>query len=403
MITKRNKSLPCVKNKQKRRKKNKTRKKKDITITHGFESGNCKIISIKTTKNAPNSAKTTSDIIVTLTKNHEPYPNHVKRKYENWFYFKVDNCKNKKITFDFINLKFYQNSFKGFNTCYSYDNKVWLRTPTIVTKNNVKWTFTSSKKSIWFAYYVPYTTKRKNRLMRIMRKKPQVEYKQLGLTPLKQRLDMLRIGKGDKHIFFVARQHPGETVGSFMAEGILKEFFSPQHTTKRNQFMEKFTINIIPMANPDGVFSGHWYTNKKGCNLNRHWQDNLCPENKIIVENIGFHKYGSLYIDLHGDEGCMKHFITQCSPDNKIHQLFNKTINKIDKHFQIHDHYQVERTNKQKNMFGKWGTFDCKWNDGMTIEACMKHPIYNHSSLEQEILNVGASICKTLFRLSNNL
>lgn len=390
MATKTRKSLP---NKNKDR-KSKTRKKKGIKITHKFESGNCKIINIY--------EKDQDNIIVTLTKKHEPYPVHLKRKYENWFYFKVSNCKNKKIIYKFKDMKYYQNNFNGFNVCYSYDNKIWKRTPTTTQKNSFIWDFTSKKNNIWFAYYVPYTTKRKNSLMNGLKRKSKVKYKVLGFTPLRRKIDMLSIGEGDKHIFFIARQHPGETVGSFMAEGLLKEFFSPKNKNKRNKFMKRFTINIVPMANPDGVFLGHWYTNHAGCNLNRNWQKIHCHENKMISENMGYEKYGSLYIDLHGDEGCDNHFITQCSPENKIYQLFNKTVNKIGKNWQLHDHYAKERKGK-KNMFGIWGTYDCKWLDGMTIEACMKHPMYNHSSLEQETLRVGADICKTLFKLHNEL
>ena len=179
MATKTRKSLP---NKNKDR-KSKTRKKKGIKITHKFESGNCKIINIY--------EKDQDNIIVTLTKKHEPYPVHLKRKYENWFYFKVSNCKNKKIIYKFKDMKYYQNNFNGFNVCYSYDNKIWKRTPTTTQKNSFIWDFTSKKNNIWFAYYVPYTTKRKNSLMNGLKRKSKVKYKVLGFTPLRRKIDML--------------------------------------------------------------------------------------------------------------------------------------------------------------------------------------------------------------------
>ena len=90
---------------------------------------------------------------------------------------------------------------------------------------------------------------------------------------------------------------------------------------------------------------------------------------------MGLNKYGSLYIDLHGDEGCENHFITQCSPDNKIYRVFNKIINKIDDKFQLKDYYAKERVN-QKNQFGLWGTWDCKWLNGMTVEAYLVETSY---------------------------
>ena len=190
-----------------------------------------------------------------------------------------------------------------------------------------------------------------------------------------------------------------------MAEGLLKEFFEPKHKKKRNEFVKKYTLNIIPMCNPDGVYLGHWYTNKIGCNLNRNWQKRRCVENQIILDKFGYHNYGVLYIDLHGDEGANNHFITQGSPKpNPIYNLFNKTINNIDKHFQLKDYYEEEEDRGNKNKFGIWGTYDCKWKNGMTIEACMKHPLYkNLNSIEEETIKVGRNICKTIFKISHLL
>ena len=91
-------SLPKIK----KTRKNKTRKIKNIIISSSFESGNCKIININYKPNF---------VDITLTKKHEPFPVTVKRKYENWFYFKVSGCKNRQLKFDFKNLKFFQNNF----------------------------------------------------------------------------------------------------------------------------------------------------------------------------------------------------------------------------------------------------------------------------------------------------
>ena len=83
----------------KKKKKNKTRKIKKIRISSDFESGNCKIINITYKPDF---------VHITLTKNHEPFPVTVKRKYENWFYFKVNDCKNRHLKFDFKNLKYFK-------------------------------------------------------------------------------------------------------------------------------------------------------------------------------------------------------------------------------------------------------------------------------------------------------
>ena len=48
------------------------------------------------------------------------------------------------------------------------------------------------------------------------------------------------------------------------AISFLKEYFSD---VQRKVVQDVFTFYIIPMANPEGVKLGHWYTNKKGQNL----------------------------------------------------------------------------------------------------------------------------------------
>ena len=68
------------------------------------------------------------------------------------------------------------------------------------------------------------------------------------------------------------------------------------------------------------------------------------------------------------------------------------------------DHYEEEDNRNDKNKFGIWGTYDCKWKNGMTIEACMKHPLYkNLNSIEEETIKVGRNICKTIFNISHLL
>lgn len=67
----------------------------------------------------------------------------------------------------------------------------------------------------------------------------------------------------------MARQHPGETQGSFVCEGVIDKLVSKG---KQPQFLRKnYIIYIIPMVNPDGVIFGHYRTNLAGKDLNRKW------------------------------------------------------------------------------------------------------------------------------------
>ena len=51
---------------------------------------------------------------------------------------------------------------------------------------------------------------------------------------------MLTYGKGDRNIWIVARQHPGETIASWITEGIINNIHKYKSLLKNN------TIRIIP-------------------------------------------------------------------------------------------------------------------------------------------------------------
>lgn len=68
----------------------------------------------------------------------------------------------------------------------------------------------------------------------------------------------------------IARQHPGETTGSYMIEGVI-DFLtsnSPEAEALRNSYIFK----IVPMVNVDGVIHGNNRCSLLGVDLNRRWK-----------------------------------------------------------------------------------------------------------------------------------
>ena len=354
----------------------KAEKKALPTISSNFESGNIKKININTKKN---------DYSIVLEIEDEPYHSGVKKKYQNWFYFKTSNIQRKTINYTIQDIKIFDDDWRGFNVCYSYDNKNWKRIKTSFSKKDktLKWTHKTTKRHIFFAYYPPYTTLMKNTLINKYKNRKGVKH-----IVLNKNIDTLLLGTGPLHIYIVARQHPGETIGSWMAEGFLKAYFS----SKQRKVIEKtFTIYIIPMANPTGVKSGHWYTNKKGQNLNRSWRHNKTPETTAIKKLLNFGSEGILYLDLHGDEGASKHFITTCiEKKNTVRESFNKIMGKFCPNFQLKDYYK----RKGHKVYGTMDCFDKKKT--LTIEGAMKHPLYKHKTLQDEGIKIGEAIYKTI-------
>lgn len=72
-----------------------------------------------------------------------------------------------------------------------------------------------------------------------------------------------------KAIFITARQHPCETVGSYVCEHILKLLTNEDELSL--QLLRKFTFFVVPMVNTDGVIHGNSRTNLLGYDLNRSW------------------------------------------------------------------------------------------------------------------------------------
>ena len=87
-------------------------------------------------------------------------------------------------------------------------------------------------------------------------------------------------------VVIIARQHPGETMGSWVMQGVLQFLLSdnPMAIYLRQQIVFK----IVPMMNPDGVIHGHYRTSLSGADLNRRWKNINKVRLAIFIQLIGF-------------------------------------------------------------------------------------------------------------------
>ena len=347
--------------------KNKTIKHKSVRVLSNFESGN--IIFKKHQNN-----------IIDLEIREEPYPRNTKRKYKNWFYFKTKNL-HSKTTFNIHKLRNYFNDWKGFNVCYSYDNQTWKRIKTKYNNNKKKisWSINPKKSTVWFAYYPPYPFSKLRKII------PNMEV--IGYSGDKRPIYMKKIGNGPKRIWLISGQHSGETINSWMLKGFLKRLME-----RKSEIKNKFTFYIIPCANPDGNVRGHWYVTKQGYNLNRDWMNTKSPEVKCIKKQMNKHGY-DLVFDLHGDEGCKNHFFAnsfKCK--HPMHDGIITKLKQINKHFQLDNYYS------DQYMKGARETLD-DFTRGITVEGCMKHPLRNHKTLQDEPLKIGKNLFDVISRI----
>ena len=235
-----------------------------------------------------------------------------------WFYFKADHVKDKKITFELIDLEgvYRKNPHIVYTDytqpVYSYDQVNWGRI------NNVSYDSTSRKfefshqfkaEPVWIAYAHPYPVQRLNSFISTIEKNEYVKVEELAKSKEGRGINLVTItdsqipNQKKKTIFLMAMQHAGEDAGSFYLEGLINFLLSDNESAQRAR--EKFVYLIIPMMNPDGVFNGTSRYNMEMEDLNNIWLNDEKMQPEVLgVQQWADHWYKGgnsidLFLDIH--------------------------------------------------------------------------------------------------------
>mmetsp|Transcript_32416 Transcript_32416/g.71972 ORF Transcript_32416/g.71972 Transcript_32416/m.71972 type:complete len:1166 (+) Transcript_32416:95-3592(+) len=151
-----------------------------------------------------------------------------------------------------------------------------------------------------------------------------------------------RHGPAKPALGIIARQHPGEVVGSWAMQGVLKFLLGPSPAAR--VLRSAYVIHIVPMVNVDGVVHGNSRCTLAGVDPNRVWHDPNPIINPVIyalknhLRNLtqGITSHGSLsaglpskgldmFLDLHGHSAKFGCFFYGCSPTAPVsNALFPK-------------------------------------------------------------------------------
>jgi hypothetical protein len=106
---------------------------------------------------------------------------------------------------------------------------------------------------------------------------------------------------GKKLLVASARQHAGETPGSFVLEGFIRAYFGDDEGAKR--LREKTVLLVLPMTNLDGVEMGRYGKNAPPEDFNRAWSSATCRMEireflDVLEEKLKTYKAG-FYVDFH--------------------------------------------------------------------------------------------------------
>lgn len=262
-----------------------------MLISKGFDSGSIDVID----------ATDRLNIRLKILRDHES-------DFFQWFHFRASGVLDEpcKFTIERANETAFPEGWESYNVCASYDRDSWFRVPSTYDGESLSWSITPELDSIYFAYFVPYSVERHLDLIADCSTSPLVKSHVLGHTLDGQDLDMLEIGdgaEGKKSIWFIARQHPGESMSEWWMEGALERLLDEDDPVAR-KLLSKAQFYIVPNMNPDGSRRGQLRTNACGASLNREWlEPSMERSPEVYLTREKMQETGvDFFIDVHGDE-----------------------------------------------------------------------------------------------------
>lgn len=269
-----------------------------MQISSLFDSGNIRVIR----------AEQPDDIMLAINKDNQS-------DFYQWFHFRLTGEVNRLHTLHISDLasSAYPKGWEGYNVLASYDRQTWFRVDSEFNGDILTFSIALEQPQVYFAYFIPYSYERHLDLLADAQCSPLCELKYLGDTLDGRDMSMLVIGEpgeDKRNIWITARQHPGESMAEWCAEGIIARLLDEQDGLSR-ALLEKAVFYIVPNMNPDGSARGHLRSNAVGANLNREWKTptlERSPEVYYVLNAM--HEVGvDMYLDLHGDEALPYNFV----------------------------------------------------------------------------------------------
>jgi len=230
-----------------------------------------------------------------------------------WFHYRLTGAKGEACRMVLTNAAgaSYTGGWDGYRAVASYDREHWFRIDTTSYENGqLIINHTPEQDSVYYAYFAPYSMERHADLIADSLQYDGVSLRVLGHSVEGQTLDCLTIGEGNKNIWVIARQHPGETMAEWWMEGFLARLLD-EDDIAATAIRKAATFHIIPNMNPDGSRHGNLRTNHAGANLNREWGVATLERSPEVLHTIAAMDADkpALVLDVHGDETLPYNFI----------------------------------------------------------------------------------------------
>jgi murein tripeptide amidase MpaA len=228
-------------------------------------------------------------------------------QFRQWFHFRLQGARGKQARITLVNVgeTTYAGGWKDYRAVASYDREDWFRVDTRLTREGLIIEHAVERDSIYFAYFEPYSWERHLAFLGWAGEHPIVRIERLGATVDGRDLDALVIGnpRATRKVWVIARQHPGETMAEWCAQGLVERLLDGADPTAQAA-LELAQFYVVPNMNPDGSIRGNLRANAAGANLNREWQaPSVARSPEVFHVKKRMLKTGcDLFLDLHGDE-----------------------------------------------------------------------------------------------------
>ena len=225
------------------------------------------------------------------------------------------------------------------NCVVSKDGVSWKVMPTERTPaNELKITLTMDSDKLYFASVEPYRISDLDRMLTRIKKHKLVHIENIGRTVEGRTLEMIRIGNpnASKSVVLRARAHSWEPGGNWVVEGLIDALLN----SKSADYLQRYTVYIMPMANKDGVARGRTRFNSLGMDLNRQWDKE--PDSILVPEQYAFERWLKkmvaagrkplLAIDLHNDNNGNLHVNLPTEKNKEYTARMNKLESLLRQH-----------------------------------------------------------------------
>ncbi len=241
-------------------------------------------------------------------------------EFAQWFHFALHGAGDLPVTLKFLNAGTcaYPKGWEGYKVVASHDRQHWFRIDTEYDGQTMTARVTPQNQCIYFAYFEPYSYEQHLDLLGSAAASPFVTLERLGSTLDGRDMTLLHITNADsatplaqkKKIWLIARQHPGETMAEWFAEGFLERLLDPDDAVSR-VLLERCIFRVVPHMNPDGAVRGNLRTNAAGANLNREWlEPSMERSPEVFLVRQKMQELGAdVFLDAHGDEGLPYNFV----------------------------------------------------------------------------------------------